>query len=343
MYTLQVSDRLVTRPLATRGYTPVDPEANKVVVFQAQDAIVSLAYSGLAVVDEGGSGERATDHWIAEQLAGHPIDQAHNLGGPGYRYNLGYALKHLCGQLDANEYFRAAPIELGGSGYIWNKRMSRPMLCRIWQDAGRFRFEVTVDRTTERGWQGLVFTPAGVSVDLGTLWHQFARLGSDHDAAEQLLVNALRDTATSTTHKTIGNDCMSVLFKDNVVRIRYQGERTATGIGAISTPTPWIVTPVATAAPANTAATLTYGGLVVRVDGPGGGLPVREPRPGRQVHTILGFSTAKRRFGPPQPDLPFPPRFDVDGPPQAPATPATGRNNPCLCGSGKKYKKCCGA
>src|SRR5437667_12779055 len=25
------------------------------------------------------------------------------------------------------------------------------------------------------------------------------------------------------------------------------------------------------------------------------------------------------------------------------ATPKTGRDEPCLCGSGKKYKKCCGA
>lgn len=30
--------------------------------------------------------------------------------------------------------------------------------------------------------------------------------------------------------------------------------------------------------------------------------------------------------------------------PSAPATagPATGRNDPCPCGSGRKYKKCCG-
>ncbi|MBU2978739.1 SEC-C metal-binding domain-containing protein [Alteromonas sp. C1M14] len=32
-------------------------------------------------------------------------------------------------------------------------------------------------------------------------------------------------------------------------------------------------------------------------------------------------------------------------PPQAPitrATPKIGRNDPCVCGNGKKYKKCCG-
>jgi uncharacterized protein YecA (UPF0149 family) len=27
---------------------------------------------------------------------------------------------------------------------------------------------------------------------------------------------------------------------------------------------------------------------------------------------------------------------------QLPAKPETGRNDPCSCGSGKKFKKCCG-
>ena len=31
-----------------------------------------------------------------------------------------------------------------------------------------------------------------------------------------------------------------------------------------------------------------------------------------------------------------------DGQPRVVARPATGRNEPCPCGSGKKYKKCCG-
>ncbi len=39
-------------------------------------------------------------------------------------------------------------------------------------------------------------------------------------------------------------------------------------------------------------------------------------------------------------------RLDLAGvPPPAPPAPAgkVGRNDPCPCGSGKKYKKCCGA
>jgi len=39
------------------------------------------------------------------------------------------------------------------------------------------------------------------------------------------------------------------------------------------------------------------------------------------------------RFGPPQP---------VSIPPTIKSHPKVGRNDPCPCGSGKKYKKCCG-
>jgi preprotein translocase subunit SecA len=36
--------------------------------------------------------------------------------------------------------------------------------------------------------------------------------------------------------------------------------------------------------------------------------------------------------------------FELDDPPPVTATarPAVGRNDPCPCGSGKKFKKCCG-
>jgi SEC-C motif-containing protein len=33
---------------------------------------------------------------------------------------------------------------------------------------------------------------------------------------------------------------------------------------------------------------------------------------------------------------------EIKGQPQVRQAPATGRNDPCPCGSGKKYKKCCG-
>ena len=39
----------------------------------------------------------------------------------------------------------------------------------------------------------------------------------------------------------------------------------------------------------------------------------------------------------------FPDDVDVEQEPQPIASSKPGRNDPCPCGSGKKYKKCCGA
>jgi len=53
-----------------------------------------------------------------------------------------------------------------------------------------------------------------------------------------------------------------------------------------------------------------------------------------QLHEISEFSHDGERW------------FYVDGMNQQPIrreTPKVGRNEPCPCGSGKKYKKCCGA
>ncbi|ATE59608.1 YecA/YgfB family protein [Thauera sinica] len=41
--------------------------------------------------------------------------------------------------------------------------------------------------------------------------------------------------------------------------------------------------------------------------------------------------------------LPPPQPLEIELPPQAAAGTEPGRNDPCSCGSGKKYKKCCGA
>lgn len=59
-YALQVTDRLVTK-----GGSPFDPLANKNIVYVARNAIVSIAYTGLAYIDG-----IPTDVWIAERLVG---------------------------------------------------------------------------------------------------------------------------------------------------------------------------------------------------------------------------------------------------------------------------------
>jgi preprotein translocase subunit SecA len=74
---------------------------------------------------------------------------------------------------------------------------------------------------------------------------------------------------------------------------------------------------------------------------------------GRQVHrevSALAAAAAQNAAQQPQP-VPVgapPPGMDLQQAPQAPApvrrdVPKVGRNDPCPCGSGRKYKKCCGA
>ena len=63
----------------------------------------------------------------------------------------------------------------------------------------------------------------------------------------------------------------------------------------------------------------------------------------RSKKPTLGFPTAVSPAGPPSPGLVerVPERVDVKPKPPVVHEPKVGRNDPCPCGSGKKYKKCC--
>ena len=75
-----------------------------------------------------------------------------------------------------------------------------------------------------------------------------------------------------------------------------------------------------------------------RVDREAGGLDPSESSVDREAIDLRLRVTAH--------DPVFAPEDEEDGPRRArpePAPPKPGRNDPCPCGSGKKYKKCCGA
>lgn len=67
-----------------------------------------------------------------------------------------------------------------------------------------------------------------------------------------------------------------------------------------------------------------------------GGEPVIIPNPegGRTTPSVVGFKDGQRLVG--APTIAAPKAQPVRSAPRA------GRNDPCPCGSGKKYKKCCG-
>jgi hypothetical protein len=47
-YVLQVADRLVTRDVGKPRREPVDPLANKCVIYVATDALIAISYTGVA-------------------------------------------------------------------------------------------------------------------------------------------------------------------------------------------------------------------------------------------------------------------------------------------------------
>ena len=59
--------------------------------------------------------------------------------------------------------------------------------------------------------------------------------------------------------------------------------------------------------------------------------------------TLMGVTPDRVRSAPPPPSGAAMPPPGMGGTPARPAAvPRVGRNDPCPCGSGKKYKKCCG-
>ena len=82
---------------------------------------------------------------------------------------------------------------------------------------------------------------------------------------------------------------------------------------------------------------LSGGGRAVRVDPHGVGPPARRP----QLHLLLVLQPRLDRLDPgPTGDRGA--AIDIQPAPVR-TGPKIGRNDPCSCGSGKKYKNCCGA
>ncbi len=75
------------------------------------------------------------------------------------------------------------------------------------------------------------------------------------------------------------------------------------------------------------------------------GVPTREFKPEAQVSEsdMMVGATATRQAPPGEMQASHGEAGDVPLQPQKRAVPKVGRNDPCPCGSGKKYKKCHGA
>ena len=128
-FMVQSSDRLLTR-----NRSPVDPIANKAILYRAEDAVAAVGYSGIAYI----SGI-PTDEWLATILWGEPIPRGHDNRRPatvhfGKRpnaWNLKTAIEELKRAIGS---LRQADIKRGGlviSVASWTRTGDEPLYFEI--------------------------------------------------------------------------------------------------------------------------------------------------------------------------------------------------------------------
>ena len=223
---IQASDRLLT----DTNKDPLDPAANKSVVFSTRGALVVLGYSGRAVLDFGRGTEKTTDHWLAEQLCSRALAMAPlTMGTPAYEWDLGLALRHIRSSLDTSRQFSEQGVEINFCGVQWRRgRMDRGLFAASGDlDAGGDGDQLTHVRSRAKGDTPHVLRTAGGELpDAHDLLDRLAR-SSSPDNAEDLLVAAIRDAASRSS--LIGRDCLIVRISAHGVRVRYDGQRPSVG------------------------------------------------------------------------------------------------------------------
>jgi hypothetical protein len=295
-YVLQVTDRLVTR--AGKSF---DPFANKNIIFCAQNGIVSIAYTGLAFLDE-----IPTDQWIAEKLMGKSFDRSRKPPALGFgvatkSIYIGPALKMLKEALEdatlkhvkaeLRKYWTAKSFDLCIDGYVWNnKGIFRPFLAWISKNPGKniFTYGCPPRHCLVGGNFILSAAPQNISQsELENLKKQL--IGKSPDEVENLLVQSIREI--SMRNPSVGQDCMSIFLPPpsvahiEALRVRYIPARPTDAI--ISTKTsqhtvgnvsfsPWLVGPNSFASPSIMSGDSTEVGLClykVKIESLKGGFP----------------------------------------------------------------------
>jgi hypothetical protein len=313
-YAFQASDRLLTDP---SNQDPLDPKANKSVVFFARGSLVVLGYSGRAVVDFRKRTERTTDHWIADQLCGEELGFApFMMGTPQYEWDLGLALRSLRAALEADGQFAEQGVDIVFCGQQWRRgRPERGMfpVRGSLKPAGGARYELTQvrGRVGSEGWFGL--DVAGGELPDGEALLRSLMAVESPEAVEQLLVDAIRDAASRS--ELIGTDCMVVRIGLGGVWIRYDGRRPTVGPqSAPGTPVPWIVTPGTVCGPmVSGSPELTVHNIPIRVEVPANDSPGEVVGPGKTPGSVVtrfvlaGVGPYASRYGHQPPDIPPPP------------------------------------
>jgi hypothetical protein len=250
-FVLQVEDRLVMADLSVGGSAKPDALANKNVVYQAQDAVVCMGYTGPAFI-----GSLPTDSWIVEKLTG--INASMNFGTrigllPQW-LDIGPALNLLERELRASEVATLEPnFELVVVGWQWNRsrrgrRRKRPAVPMAWQIHKPYGKTFEAVERLPRDWYWIkgagahfIVAPEGDKnlslTEVEALAGRLRQVRPDPLGREyeQTVVDAIR--TVSARNQYVGQNCMSILLLpphlNPLVRVRFfpQEQHTARLVG----------------------------------------------------------------------------------------------------------------
>lgn len=249
----QVVDRQISRKVGDESHSVVDRESNKVLIVLTNDALVSIAYTGIAVADC-----TWMDCVIANCLAHRKLDNAMIQPGISYLARPIHTIidelaLNLNGKLNGDKVARTHDLKLSIVGFHLSDKQT-PLaweLSRGSKKENGFRYFKVMKRKLGKflrehpnGLWGETLGNSGNTIDEG-----LAALGQvegmTHDDVELYIRELVRKRASET--KTVSSECIAIQIDlrkhDGQVQATFYPDSKAKLL------TPWVLTPRMVSAP----------------------------------------------------------------------------------------------
>lgn len=249
----QVVDRQISRKVSGQKFSTVDDESNKVVIVLTKDALLSIAYTGIAVAHS-----TWMDCIIAKCLAHRNLPDAMIQPGIPYLARPAHIVieelaTNLNGKLNSDEIARGYDLTLSIVGFHLSGKRT-PLEWELkrgkTQENGNRYFDVKMHslgkflRENPKGLRIGMFGDHGETIENG-----MAELGKtegfDHDDVEIYVKDLVRKRAVET--KTVSSECIAVQIDlrkpDGQVQVTFYPDKTGPLLS------PWVLTPRLVCAP----------------------------------------------------------------------------------------------
>jgi hypothetical protein len=211
-YILQVSDRLISIKSRPDDVRPADARSNKVVVYQPTDGMVTIAYAGLAYINNVN-----TDTWLAELLSGISLQEDNKappmrMGPVKNLWSLSVAIRNIEASM-AKHVPRTQSLTIIISGWRDKKRNRLPFYLELVKSSGThdvIRKSYGAHRWISRIHDiGAVSPRALLASKLNSAIKSGAPLGPNK--IEDVLVETIREVASQCS--TVGPDVLTVVLE----------------------------------------------------------------------------------------------------------------------------------